>query len=69
MGDAADDVYDAMERRQAAVEAMIAAGCRPCDVCDGTGVEPNDDEDASVEDCHLCEGAGWFDENGYPCEM
>jgi DnaJ-class molecular chaperone len=71
MGDAADDVFDAAFDRKQAIDAMKAAGCRPCDVCEGTGVEPDDDEagDGPVEDCHLCEGVGWFDKNGDPCEL
>lgn len=39
-----------------------------CDECDGTGIEV-ETTDAGHEiaiDCHLCEGAGFFDSDGYP---
>lgn len=39
---------------------------RPCDVCDGDGVE--NDAGAGPVECHLCEGAGGFDENGDPAD-
>jgi DnaJ-class molecular chaperone len=32
-----------------------------CDVCDGSGDDPE-----SGDDCHLCEGSGWFDADGFP---
>jgi hypothetical protein len=39
---------------------------RPCDVCDGDGIE--EDAGGHPIDCHLCEGAGFFDEDGYPVD-
>lgn len=35
-----------------------------CDVCDGSGVDP----DSGIDDCHLCEGAGWFGADGFPID-
>lgn len=37
-----------------------------CDECEGTGVEM--DENGIPQDCHLCEGAGGFDADGFPCD-
>lgn len=34
-----------------------------CDVCDGDGRDPE-----TGDECHLCEGAGWFDEDGFPLD-
>lgn len=34
-----------------------------CDVCDGSGVDPD-----TLEECHLCEGAGFFGEDGFPID-
>lgn len=35
-----------------------------CDVCDGTGTEL--DAGGWPTECHLCEGAGRFDADGFP---
>ena len=43
---------------------LIDKQARVCDVCDGDGNEHL--PDGSVEECHLCEGAGWFDADGFP---
>jgi DnaJ-class molecular chaperone len=46
-------------------EAMlIDAAAQVCDVCGGDGHEHL--PDGRVEECHLCEGAGWFDADGFP---
>jgi DnaJ-class molecular chaperone len=37
---------------------------QPCDECDGTGIERDD----PASPCHLCEGLGWFGEDGFPCD-
>lgn len=63
MGGAADQTLDTFDPDY---EAMIAKGHRPCDVCDGVGAEL--DEDGSPVECYLCEGAGWFDKDGFPAD-
>lgn len=65
MGDAADDVYDAEMRLREAHMDLILAGCFPCRACDGAGffyVGPVECE------CEKCQGFGWFDKFGKPCE-
>lgn len=57
-GDAADDMYDAEMARLDEHEAMIAAGCRPC-------LHPATDADGV---CVICDGMGWLDSDGDPCE-
>lgn len=44
----------------------VQNGMTPCDVCDGTGTE--EDAGGWPVDCHLCEGAGFFGEDGFPID-
>ena len=67
MGDAADDAFDAALKVQRDIDALKAAGIRPCDICEGEGHEL--DADGNPEECHLCEGAGYFDEDGFPVDI
>lgn len=60
-GDAADDAYDAAERWQATVDAMLNAGCRPC-AC--RGLDP-----MSYVSCPTCNDTGWLDEDGNPVDV
>lgn len=43
---------------------MTAPTFRPCDICDGEGME--EAENGELVDCHLCEGAGYFGADGFP---
>lgn len=39
-----------------------------CDVCNGCGIDK--EADGTPVECHLCDGAGHFDRNGFPaCEQ
>lgn len=58
MGDAADDAFDAMLRDDETRDAMLRAGCKPC-------LHPEQDADGV---CIKCDGMGWLDSDGQPCE-
>lgn len=66
MGDAADDLFDAALQERAMKEDFQALDLRPCDICQGEGYELGDD--GNPEECHLCEGAGFFDVDGFPVD-
>jgi DnaJ-class molecular chaperone len=53
-------------RQEIGATAMAPKIVRECDVCDGTGQE--EDDDGFPVDCHLCEGAGGFGEDGFPVD-
>lgn len=33
----------------------------PCDECDGSGFELDEDGEATGEDCPVCDGTGWLE--------
>lgn len=64
MGDAADDVFDSGSRQQADIDAMLAAGCRPCLTCKGPRAAV-----LLLTECPTCGDCGWLDATGNPCEI
>jgi len=50
-------------RTSARLSDVTSHGTRICDVCDGSGDDPE-----NGDDCHLCEGSGSFDTDGFPSD-
>lgn len=58
MGDAADDMYDAVIRAEVDELMLLSAGCMKC-------MHPEVDADGV---CTKCDGTGWLDSDGNPVE-
>src|SRR5690348_8765750 len=65
MGDAADYLFETASAQDEMERAALANGAKPCSKCNGAGYLVQQDDVL----CKECDGFGWFDKHGNPCEL